>query len=55
MLRFEVHDDVGCLRKFSSRSAAAYFMRNDPALRLVVAPKRNVFREMLAKLGECLL
>ena len=53
--RFEVHDECGCLRKFYKRSDACYFMRDRLELRLVVAPKRNIFQEMWHKLGECLL
>jgi hypothetical protein len=52
--RYEVHDEDGCLRRFYTRKDAWHFMKDDPELKLVVKPKRNMFKEMLDKVGDCL-
>lgn len=55
MNRFQIHDDFGMIRTFSTRIEATNFISNKPEFKLVVIPKEKIPTLNFDELGECLL
>lgn len=55
MKRFQIHDDLGIIRAFDTKSDALNWLKERPEFHLVTLPKEKIEPMNFDDLGDCLL